>query len=155
MTDEIRMPMEVPLDSDGYLRRQCPTCDKQFKWYVHDTGEPEAISTDQYFCPLCGQASSADTWITSEQLEHGRRLLAPQMEQHVQDSIRDMVRGSKFFEFKPNPDFSLGMPSPEPLVEPDDMVIVEPPCHPAGTLKVPEDATSRVHCLVCGEPFAA
>ena len=33
---------------------------------------------------------------------------------------------------------------------PDDMVMVEPPCHPAEPLKVPEDATGSVHCLVCG-----
>lgn len=46
---------------------------------------------------------------------------------------------------------------PEPptaLYEPDDMTIVAPPCHPWEPVKVPEVA-ARVHCLVCGKPFAA
>ena len=28
------------------------------------------------------------------------------------------------------------------------MVIVQPPCHPNEPLKVPEDATERVHCMI-------
>ena len=27
--------MEIPLDSDGFLRRECPTCEREFKWLLH------------------------------------------------------------------------------------------------------------------------
>ena len=30
-------------------------------------------------------------------------------------------------------------PAPTPLYEPDDMIIIEPPCHPWEPLKVPEE----------------
>jgi hypothetical protein len=63
--------------------------------------------------------------------------------------------GKKGITFKANPEFSLDIPTPEPLVEPDDMVIVEPPCHQNEPLKVPEEATSRIYCLICGSAFAA
>lgn len=46
------------------------------------------------------------------------------------------------------------MPVSEPLHEPDDMVIVEPPCHPEEPVKVPDDAQAPFHCLDCGTPFA-
>lgn len=44
---------------------------------------------------------------------------------------------------------------PDALVEPeDDMVIVTSPCHRYEPVKVPSHATGRLHCLVCGDPFA-
>lgn len=45
------------------------------------------------------------------------------------------------------------IPAPDHLHEPDDMVIVEPPCHPNEPLKVSDAAAQRLHCLVCGERF--
>jgi hypothetical protein len=33
MDDEISIPVAMPLDSDGFLRRECPTCQQQFKWF--------------------------------------------------------------------------------------------------------------------------
>jgi hypothetical protein len=61
----------------------------------------------------------------------------------------------KGITFKPNANFSLDAEPPDPLHEPDDMVIVEPPCHPNDPLKVPEAATDLVYCLICGTEFAA
>jgi hypothetical protein len=44
--------------------------------------------------------------------------------------------------------------TPLPLTEPDDMVIVSPPCHAYELVKVPDDHPARLYCLVCGTPFA-
>ncbi len=30
MDEEISVPIEIPLDLDGFLRRECPTCEEQF-----------------------------------------------------------------------------------------------------------------------------
>ena len=43
---------------------------------------------------------------------------------------------------------------PTPLVEPSDMVAVTSPCHPWEPVKVLEEWTEPLHCLVCGQPFA-
>ena len=43
---------------------------------------------------------------------------------------------------------------PDPLVEADDMVIVASPCHSFEPVKVPDDWSQTIHCLVCGERFA-
>src|SRR6266511_2386951 len=29
MSDEIHLSMSLPLDSDGFLRRECPTCERE------------------------------------------------------------------------------------------------------------------------------
>jgi hypothetical protein len=32
MSDEVQLSMSLPLDGDGFLRRECPTCEREFKW---------------------------------------------------------------------------------------------------------------------------
>lgn len=154
MDEEIRVPVSLPLDSDGFLRRECPTCEQEFKWFSHVEGDHDAEPASQYFCPLCGAPSGLDAWWTPAQLEYGYGSAGPAIDQVVSDAMADMFKGMKGFTFKPNASFSFDIPTPEALHEPDDMVIVEPPCHPNEPIKVPEQSTERVHCLVCGMVFA-
>lgn len=55
MTDDrIELGMTIPLDSDGFLRRECPSCEREFKWRPSESDAEEAgESTDDvgYFCP--------------------------------------------------------------------------------------------------------
>lgn len=155
MDDEISIPMTIPLDGDGFIRRECPTCEREFKWFSHSEGDPDAEPANQYFCPLCGVAAGVNEWWTQAQLAHAQGVVGPEMDRLFQDAIGDAFKGNKGIDFKPNRDFTLGIETPEPLFEPDDMVIVEPPCHPNEPIKVPEEATGQVHCLVCGATFAA
>ena len=153
--DEIRVPVTLPLDTDGFLRRKCPTCEQHFKWHVSDDSETVAEEVYRYYCPLCGEPAPTDGWATDEQIEHMLSVASPDVGRAVQDALGDAFKGSKAITFEPNRDFALDLGSPEPLVEPDDMVAVQPPCHPDEPVKVPETTTQRVHCLICGGPFAA
>lgn len=155
MDGEISIPVSVPVDQDGFLRRECPTCEEQFKWYAHEEGDSDVEIVDQYFCPLCGVASGVDAWWTPAQLEFAQGAAGPALDERVQELVADAFKGVKGLNFKPDRNFSLEIPTPEPLTEPDDMVIVEPPCHANEPIKVPEAATTRVYCLICGTPFSA
>ena len=153
--NEIEIPVTIPLDNDGFLRRECPTCEEEFKWYEHEEGDADAETVDQYFCPLCGVASGFDTWWTPVQLEYMEGIAGPTLDQAVHDMMTDAFKGNEWISIKPDRNFSLDIPTPETLVEPDDMLIVEPPCHPNEPVKVPESATASLHCLICGSQFAA
>jgi len=155
MDDEIRISVSVPLDSDGFLRRECPTCEREFKWYPHDDGDSDAELVTQYFCPLCGAAAGPDEWATPAQVEYMMGAAGPELDRLASDAFTDAFKGIKGMTFKPDPSFSLDIPAPEPLREPDDMVIVVPPCHPNEPLKVPEEATDSIFCLICAEQFSA
>jgi len=155
MNDGFSVPVSIPLDSDGFFRRECPTCGKQFKRFGNDEDDPEVEAVEQYFCPLCGVPADPDSWWTPAQLTHMQGVAAPEIDRAIMQSIDDAFKGIRGLAFKQNDDFSLGMSAPDPLVEPDDMVIIEPPCHPSEPVKVPEAATPCVYCLVCGSPFAA
>ena len=52
---------------------------------------------------------------------------------------------------------SMEFDEPEPshsLVEPADMVEIQPPCHAWEPIKVYDSWTRPIHCLLCGERFA-
>jgi hypothetical protein len=151
--DEISIPVAVPLDSDGFLRRECPACEDQFKWISHEEGDPAAEPVDQYFCPLCGVPAGVDEWWTHDQLDYARGSAGPEIDRFVADALDDAFKGLDGVSFERDPNFTLGIDTPEPLVEPDDMVIVEPPCHPNEPVKVPEERDGHLHCLVCGMAF--
>lgn len=152
---EISVP--IPLDNDGFLRRECPTCGQQFKWHngpANDEAEnqPPAIT---YFCPLCGVSAATDRWTTTEQLDYASGVAMPAALQSLDDELASAFKGlnSRFVKVKKTG--HLDIPDePEPLAEPDDMVIVASPCHGWEPVKVPEDAVSPFHCLVCGQQFA-
>ena len=152
---QISIPM--PLDNDGFLRRQCPHCNSLFKWHHGPANEDaeHAANPAAYHCPLCGQPAQTDRWNTAEQNEYIEGVAMPTMIREADDLIKDAFKGldSKLFKFEMTG--RLDTPDePVALIEPDDMVIVVSPCHPYEPVKVPEDTTGPLHCLVCGQPFA-
>ena len=149
------IPMSLPLDKDGFLRRECPLCERQFKWWPTPTSEDapeEAVETPEaYFCPYCHEPAPLDTWWTKEQLEYAQQLavaeaLGPQLQRMKNDLERGNCR-SKGISFEMSDSI---LSRPEPLVEPNDMVRVDMPCHPEEPVKVEELWDQEVACLVCG-----
>lgn len=146
--------ISLPLDSDGFLRRACENCNREFKWLHNPDGEQaEAL----YHCPYCGQPG--DEWATQEQQEYmqAMALSSPKVQHAVgelHDAAMSLNQASSFlglhvtFEgFSPD--------EPEPLQEPDDMQAITPTCHPAEPIKILEDWTGSTHCLICGQVMHA
>lgn len=150
------IPIDLPLDADGFLRRECPTCERQFKWWP--TPPPEEFSEevqeppDVYYCPCCHEPADPGAWWTKEQLEYAKELaaaevLGPELRRFKNDMERGNRRSRRSLRF----DVSLPpLSRPEPLTEPDDMVRIDVPCHPEEPTKVDEVWNGEVSCLVCG-----
>jgi hypothetical protein len=138
---EISVP--IPTDHDGYLRRQCPTCNGQFKWHHGPVNDDAANAPDPsvYYCPLCGASAEVDAWWTHEQIEYVQETAMPEVLQQLEDEIPEIT-------------FTELPPSPPAMVEPNDMQIVVPPCHGYEPVKVPDGHVGPLHCLVCGRQYA-
>jgi NMD protein affecting ribosome stability and mRNA decay len=150
---EIPIEVRVPLDTDGFLRRECPNCGRQFK-YKHTESNletPENTSVESYYCPYCYQSAPLNSWWTKEQLEYAqqlafRELIEPEL-QNLQQQIRSLNRHGNFLQI----DVSFSQPSePNPLKETDDMIRVDFPCHPEEPLKIDEIWEQDVACFLCG-----
>ena len=146
--------MSVPLD-EGFLRRECPSCERQFKWFHGDVeGKPEgADDADVYFCPYCGTTAAVDEWWTPTQLQAAIGELTGPVMQYVEDELKDAFKSLNRSGFVRAELTTTPAPPPPALTEPHDMAIVEPPCHPWEPVKVLEDWGEPIHCIVCGAQF--
>lgn len=149
--------VSLPLDNDGFLRRECPNCLQEFKWH-HGSANEEAEAhqdPETYYCPLCGGPSGPDTWWTREQLDYAQGVAMPAALQEVESELDRAFRGLNSKHLKVKRTGHLDTPAePMPLTEPDDMVIIASPCHAYEPVKVPEAEAGPFYCLVCGSAFA-
>ncbi|MHB8598779.1 MAG: hypothetical protein ACYDER_18420 [Ktedonobacteraceae bacterium] len=150
----IAIEMTVPLDGDGFLRRECPNCEQQFKLKQADTNietqeDNEDNNGDSYYCPYCHEP--ATTWWTKEQLEYALQLafkevFEPEL-QSFQRKIESLNNSGSFVRA----DAKLSsLPEQISLIETDDMMKVEFPCHPEEPLKIDETWEQDVACIICG-----
>ena len=159
--DEIELSMSLPLDGDGFLRRECPTCERDFKWLpaqddADHTRDAEVVAS--YFCPYCVVSAPPDAWLTKAQVTvmHDivrRELIDPEMDKLKREIAKVNRSSGGFLGISASLDRDEPETAPE-LSEVDDMRRVEFGCHPAEPVKVLDEWTGAVHCLVCGEPAA-
>lgn len=157
---EVSIPMSIPLDNDRFLRRECPNCGLQFKWYSSppqtqdedsDPSDNRSEPATAYFCPYCYEPAAPNAWWTQQQIEYAQKLmaaevLAPQI-QRLQNSLQGLNRSSGILKVNVT---STPIMRPEPLVEEEDMIRVDFPCHPQEPIKIQEGWNQQVACLTCG-----
>jgi len=151
------IPITLPLDSDGFLRRECPHCTAQFKWHSGPASEEAEQHPDPpaYYCPLCGQPAGPDSWWTQEQISYAEGAAAPAITQYADELLKDAFKGLNNKYVRIEQTGHLDVPdAPMPLTEPDDMSIIMSPCHSYEPVKVPDNHTGPLHCLICGTAFA-
>src|SRR5689334_13260386 len=91
------MEISVSLPLDGaYLRRQCPSCAREFKWHHGPTDERPTDFADPpiYYCPYCGQPAGVDEWLTAEQVEYVQRMIAGPAMREVASELDVIARRS-------------------------------------------------------------
>lgn len=153
-SDEEALEMSLPLDSDGFLRRECPTCEREFKWLSAPEGEGAAVADGGYFCPYCGVQAETSAWLTKPQVQLAQllvesQIVAPLLEQFAND-LKGIGRHSKGIV---SVEMSHQAPDePDLLTEVEDMTRVDFTCHPTGPIKILDDWNKPVFCLICGQP---
>lgn len=144
--------VSFPTDEDGFLRRACPFCKREFKVkfkqeeisdisqrsienYLlesqdesHDLIENED-SENKYFCPYCGQQASFNDWWTEEQGAYIqvilKNIMADLVNAHLIKPLQRSTRSSSFIKVNGKP-----MKQQEEWISPEinDMKIFELPC---------------------------
>ena len=146
--------MSLPLDH-GFLRRQCASCGRQFKWHHGSTEDrpKDFVDPSLYFCPYCGRAAAPDEWFTQEQREYMLGLAAGPAMHRIADDLKRLARRHTSGVLKMSVS-STGTPEPpDVLIEPSDMTMVASPCHPWEPVKIADDWREPIHCLICGAAF--
>jgi uncharacterized Zn finger protein (UPF0148 family) len=113
----VRVPINLPLDDEGYFDRQCPSeeCGANFKVLFEDWRDK--VSDERVFCPICRFQTTADSWNTSEQVEY----ITAVARNHVQGIITSaMKEDARRFNRTQKPGFislSLSVKPGRPQIE--------------------------------------
>jgi hypothetical protein len=150
---EFETSMSIPLDSDGFIRRECPTCERdlKWKWLDEEAGEQQAEPEEGgFYCPYCAIQAPSAAWLTKAQAEKAKSIL---MEQFVGPELDEFGRSLERMN-RPgglvSVSFKRDQPEPaDELTEIDDMRRVDFSCHPGASVKVLDDWSREVHCPVC------
>jgi hypothetical protein len=70
----IPIPIQMPLDDEGYFDRRCPSanCQSSFKVLFEDWRDK--VSDARVFCPICREEAAATEWNTPDQVEHIKQV---------------------------------------------------------------------------------
>jgi hypothetical protein len=155
--EQFETSMSLPLDSDGFLRRECPTCEREFKVFAKAGDDAEAADAGDecppggYRCPYCVVQAPPENWFTKPQIELAQSILTREFIDPTIDDFADEMRKAGGGLIDIDVERSESVP-PEPLTEGDDMRRVDFACHPATPVKVLDDWTRPTHCFICGTP---
>jgi hypothetical protein len=150
MGDELSFSMSLPLDYDGFLRRECPNCEREFMaLYAEDDSQETPPEPGGYYCPYCALQAGADDWWTRDQLAQARSVVVDEfVDPMLRKFGRDLERSGGGFLTVSTETSSEEVP--DALAEGGDMIRVGFVCHPRDPLKVLASWDRGVHCTVCG-----
>ena len=175
----IEMSLSFPLDDDGFFRRECPLCCREFKVLLEEdeltslaqegldsymleiqeqaTDTSEEGTEPEFTCPYCGQQASRGSWWAQEQLAYvsvvAQNIIAKMVNEQLIRPLKRMSRrrssGLVSLRFE-----GKEMKQQEPWISPEvnDMEIIDLPCC-RRQIKVDESWSSAVHCFFCGFPY--
>jgi Zn finger protein HypA/HybF involved in hydrogenase expression len=96
MSDDLIIPVSIPLDDEGMLGRECLECKRYFK-LKPGTGLP----IDYCHCPYCDYEGKSDTFWTSSQIEYAQSIAMNQaINQFIKPSINKLTMTFKELERK-------------------------------------------------------
>lgn len=89
----ISVPVQMPVDEDGYFDRRCPSaaCQADFKVLMEDW--KNKVGDAQVFCPVCREEASAGAWNTPEQFRYIRQVGMKHIRGIMGKALAQDVRG--------------------------------------------------------------
>jgi uncharacterized Zn finger protein (UPF0148 family) len=88
----ILVPIQIPIDNDGYFDRRCPsdTCQSDFKILFEDW--TNKVSDAQVFCPICREEAEATQWNTPDQCEYLRQVAMNRISGMIDNALSQDAR---------------------------------------------------------------
>jgi hypothetical protein len=176
---EIIQAVSFPLDEEGFFRRECPFCMKEFKvlltadelnnisqreiesYMIEQNDGVDSEGSDdsdelEYICPYCGQTAPAKSWWTQEQIEYlhifARNILADLVNEHLIRPMKNTFRGQKSsFISLTFEGNELEKTEAWISLEINDMKVFELACCNR-RIKINDDHKKLTYCFFCGFP---
>ncbi|WP_025727755.1 hypothetical protein [Heyndrickxia ginsengihumi] len=143
----MQIPINLRLDDDGLLRKQCPYCDQQFKIYPSD----EKSAFQRLYCPLCGLPAPKDSFFTDDQIEMAYTLASNAVFSAINKELSDLkrsFRNDKLVKLEVNP---LKPKDVKPIIETSNFDNVTMSCCDKHAFIFSPSTYKVLYCHYCGE----
>jgi hypothetical protein len=139
--------VSIPLDGDGFIRRACPACEREFKClYTDDPNQATEPDVRGFCCPYCAAWADLNSWFTEAQVAFLGQAGLAAVADEVNETLSQPNNPGGFVKYTP-----ARLPVPEEMpAESNDMRRVDFRCHPTDPLKVIDEWDQAIHCLICG-----
>lgn len=87
---EFQVPLEA--DEDGFLDRECPSENCRFQFKVNAEDWTSLFQDEAVYCPLCRHSAAADSWFTTEQVEHAKSEALEHVRGRIGQALRKGAR---------------------------------------------------------------
>ncbi|QDE68449.1 MULTISPECIES: hypothetical protein [Myxococcus] len=159
--------VELPRDSVGFTRRECPECQRPFKtrpgpmdsravlhkllgFFPFENAHECVEGIPVWGCPYCGYRAEADAFLTPAQQGH-LEAVARAWANHVR--YEQLAHVARTLSVNPRPTFVAVEPEalPGPMEpEPDELLRVMPMLCCGEEVKVVWEWDQALHCFSCG-----
>lgn len=119
--DGTRVSITIKADEEGFLDKECPTDNCKFVFKVNEDDWSYLFKDEAVYCPMCGYEAEADSWWTTEQIEHAKKQALKQVEGLIGSAMR--TDAQDFNRRQPNNSFinmsmSIKGFNPQPMMLP-------------------------------------
>lgn len=99
---QISVSVPVKADADGFIDKECPSTSCMYKFKVNEQDWADLFKDEAVFCPLCRHEANSDSWWTTEQIEHAKKLAFQKFETELSGA---MARGARYDNSRPQSGF--------------------------------------------------
>lgn len=86
--DGTKVSVPIEADEEGYLDKECPADNCKFVFKAYEEDWANLFKDEAVYCPMCGHEAKADSWWTTEQLEHAKKQALKQVESVMGRAMR-------------------------------------------------------------------
>ena len=90
--DGMKVSVPIEADEDGYLDKECPADNCKFVFKVNEEDWANLFKDEAVYCPMCGHEAKADSWWTTEQIEHAQKQALKHVEGVMGKAMRADAR---------------------------------------------------------------
>lgn len=90
--DGMKVSVPIEADEDGFLDKECPADNCKFIFKVNEEDWANIFKDEAVFCPMCGHSAEADSWWTTEQVEHAKKQAFKQVESIIGGAMKADAR---------------------------------------------------------------
>lgn len=147
--DNLEKSVALPMDSDGYIRFQCPSCTANFKLL---SNELAALDEKAFSCVACGHHGVPLNFLTHENATYLNEAIRNMARGAIEQSVKSLrPTGGKGFTLRSNSNFKLQRePELEPIPD-EDLDLRAFACCGRSAKVGPLDASLGLYCPYCGE----